>query len=208
MSNNYLYPYSALVQGAANDDTEAALAGLLYSQSVNRSVRVSPSSAILLMRHVMSLNEKIKKAEAHIAELEKAKTIDTAHSKRGWSEAHAQEERAKKSEAELAALRGAAVPVAEIKMFPFPGCKFGERRPAMAWVGKQDKDFPVGTKFYTHPAPPVVVLPEDLAHLADDHYLRAIAEQKNVHGVTASSIARLALALLPKEFCRGKNDNN
>lgn len=57
-----------------------------------------------------------------------------------------------KLEAELAALKGDQVPVAEIKFYPST-----DKRPCMYWFGKQDRDFPVGTQFFTAPQKPVVL---------------------------------------------------
>lgn len=51
-------------------------------------------------------------------------------------------------------LKGDQVPVAEIKFHPST-----DKHPCMYWFGKQDRDFPVGTQFFTAPQKPVV--PDD-----------------------------------------------
>ncbi len=69
-------------------------------------------------------------------------------------------------EAELAALKGEQVPVAEIKFSPST-----DKHPCVYWFGKQDRDFPVGTQFFTAPQKPVVLpdkIPDALYQLLFD----------------------------------------
>lgn len=50
------------------------------------------------------------------------------------------------------ALKVDQVPVAEIKFHPST-----DKHPCMYWFGKQDRDFPVGTQFFTAPQKPVAL---------------------------------------------------
>lgn len=107
-------------------------------------------SPMQLRKLAHSLLNDLEAAEARIAELEtvakaRLEGIDVTHRSRvKWCE------RAEKAEAELAAIRGASVPVAYV-------CTSFLDAKEDSTISKM---LPIGTPLFTHPAPPVVVLPD------------------------------------------------